>query len=214
MTNLGQQEIIQFADQVLRVSLQCLEKQRAAAEAVQKDVLSLVRTVAGDQSVGFKLDPLVKLVMQELHSVNTAARLASLQWILMLLNNAQDDLLQYVEELFPALAKTLSDPEEAVVMLDLRVLSTISQIGLHFERFMETLVRLFSSDRPLLDQRCSLIVRTLCDSLGAERVYVSFATILGREHQAVFGGDLVFASLLVQKLNIILLTARYGLLRV
>jgi vacuole morphology and inheritance protein 14 len=68
-------------------------------------------------------------------------------------------------------------------------------------KFMVNLLNLFTIDRRLLDTRGSLIIRQLCSSLNAERMYRCFGEILEQEE------DLEFASTMVQTLNLILLTA-------
>ena len=53
-------------------------------------------------------------------------RLAALRWILMLHIKSPEKIFALVEEVFPALLKTLSDPSDEVVSLDLEVLAEIS----------------------------------------------------------------------------------------
>ena len=71
----------------------------------------------------------------------------------------------------------------------------------YFKSFMNNLLELFSTDRGLLDSRGSLIIRQLCLNLNTERIYRTFAEILEKEE------DLEFASVMVQKLNMILITS-------
>lgn len=66
---------------------------------------------------------------------------------------------------------------------------------------MNNLLELFSTDRGLLESRGSLIIRQLCLNLNTERIYRTFAEILEKEE------DLEFASVMVQKLNMILITS-------
>lgn len=66
---------------------------------------------------------------------------------------------------------------------------------------MVNLLSLFSTDRRLLETRGSLIIRQLCVSLDAERIYGTLADILEKDE------DLEFASIMVQNLNIILITS-------
>lgn len=81
------------------------------------------------------------------------------------------------------------------------------------------LLELFSTDRELLNKRGSLIIRQLCLNLNTERIYRTFAEILEKEE--VFTTvtllkmtlsnkveqDLDFASTMVLKLNMILITS-------
>jgi vacuole morphology and inheritance protein 14 len=104
---------------------------------------------------------------------------------------------------FPALLKTLSDPSDAVVTRDLLLLS---QISLHsddtyFTSFMVNLLKLFCTDRRLLETRGNLIIRQLCLTLSAEKIYRTMADCLVKDE------DVEFASIMVQNLNNNLITA-------
>jgi len=69
------------------------------------------------------------------------------------------------------------------------------------QRVLNDIVDLFSSDRRLLETRGSLIIRRLCVLLNAKSIYISLAAVLRN------APDLEFASIMVQTLNLILLTA-------
>ncbi|CAO3620854.1 unnamed protein product [Cunninghamella echinulata] len=130
-------------------------------------------------------------------------RVASLEWLLMLHKKAPNKILVSDDGTFPALLKTLSDSSEEVVRRDLQLLAQISSYSDHeyFRHFMTNLLLLFSTDRKLLETRGSLIIRQLCLSLDPERIYITIADILEMDE------DLEFASIMVQNLNIILITA-------
>lgn len=65
----------------------------------------------------------------------------------------------------------------------------------------ERLLRHFCTTSTLLEFRGSLIVRRLCVLLGAERVFREAASILMEE------SNMEFAGVMIQALNLILLTA-------
>lgn len=104
---------------------------------------------------------------------------------------------------------------------DLQLLAQISSSSeeSYFKVFMMNLLELFSTDRKLLEARGSLIIRQLCLNLNTERIYKTFAEILEKEEVARFLWslmqypltdiiqDLEFASEIVQKLNMILITS-------
>eukprot|EP00003_Mantamonas_plastica_P007458 TRINITY_DN1626_c0_g4_i2.p1 TRINITY_DN1626_c0_g4~~TRINITY_DN1626_c0_g4_i2.p1 ORF type:complete len:428 (+),score=135.26 TRINITY_DN1626_c0_g4_i2:143-1285(+) len=127
--------------------------------------------------------------------------MAALTWILMLHLKLPEQLFKHVDELFPALLKLLSDPVEDVVRLDLEVLGRISQNETYFTMFMSSLIQLFSTDRTLLEDRGSLIIRQLSFFLDPEKIICAFANILENET------DLEFASLMIVNLNLICLTS-------
>ncbi|OXG99255.1 vacuole morphology and inheritance protein 14 [Cryptococcus neoformans A1-35-8] len=66
---------------------------------------------------------------------------------------------------------------------------------------MVKVLELFSTDRRLLETRGSLIIRQLCLHLNAERIFRAIADILEKDD------DLEFASMMVVKLNMILITS-------
>lgn len=132
-----------------------------------------------------------------------ATRVAALTWLLMLHRKAPRKVLAFNDGTFPALLKTLSDPAEAVVTRDLQLLSQISRNSGddYFASFMENLLQLFSTDRKLLETRGNLIIRQLCLSLSAERIFRTLADCIEKEE------DVEFASIMVQNLNNNLITA-------
>jgi vacuole morphology and inheritance protein 14 len=132
-----------------------------------------------------------------------ATRVAALTWLIMLHRKAPRKVLAFNDGTFPALLKTLSDPSEAVVTKDLQLLSQISRNSEddYFSNFMVNLLQLFSTDRKLLETRGNLIIRQLCMSLSAERIYRTLADCIEKEE------DVEFASIMVQNLNNNLITA-------
>ncbi|TPX09601.1 uncharacterized protein E0L32_009202 [Thyridium curvatum] len=132
-----------------------------------------------------------------------ATRVAALTWLIMLHRKAPRKVLAFNDGTFPALLKTLSDPAEAVVTKDLQLLSQISRDSEddYFSNFMVNLLQLFSTDRKLLETRGNLIIRQLCVSLSAERIYRTLADCIEKEE------DVEFASIMVQNLNNNLITA-------
>ena len=120
-----------------------------------------------------------------LHFLNEheATRVAALAWLIMLHRRAPRKVLATNDGTFPALLKTLSDPAEAVVTRDLQLLSQISKNSEdgNFTSFMTNLLELFSTDRRLLETRGNLVIRQLCVSLSAERIYRTLADCLERD---------------------------------
>ena len=132
-----------------------------------------------------------------------ATRVAAIAWLIMLHRMAPGKILTVEDGTFPALLKTLSDPSEAVVTRDLLLLSQISKNSddSYFTSFMVNLLKLFCTDRRLLETRGNLIIRQLCITLSAERIYRTMADCLEKDE------DVEFASIMVQNLNNNLITA-------
>ncbi|KAF2195417.1 ARM repeat-containing protein [Zopfia rhizophila CBS 207.26] len=132
-----------------------------------------------------------------------ATRVAAIAWLIMLHRMAPGKILSVEDGTFPALLKTLSDPSEAVVTRDLLLLSQISKNSddSYFTSFMVNLLKLFCTDRRLLETRGNLIIRQLCVTLSAERIYRTMADCLEKDE------DVEFTSIMVQNLNNNLITA-------
>ena len=150
------------------------------------------------------------LTLQFLHE-HEATRVAALAWLIMLHRKSPRKILAIQDATFPALLKTLSDPAEAVVTRDLLLLSQISLSNddSYFASFMVNLLKLFRTDRRLLETRGNLIIRQLCLSLPAEKIYRTLADCLERDNNSGndYEDDIAFSSIMVQNLNNNLITA-------
>ncbi|QDS71893.1 hypothetical protein FKW77_010214 [Venturia effusa] len=135
---------------------------------------------------------------------NEASRVAALNWLIMLHRKSPPGRkLEISDGTFPALLKTLSDGSDSVVRQDLILLCQMfrNTDDAKFSSFMVNLIRLFGTDRRLLETRGNLIIRQLCLSLSAERIYRTLADCLEKDE------DVEFASIMIQNLNNNLLTA-------
>lgn len=74
-----------------------------------------------------------------------------------------------------------------MVKHDLELLAqiSVSSDDAYFINFMSSILRLFSSDRKLLEAKGGLIFRQLCLQLNAERIFRTFAFILEKEEVSV-----------------------------
>lgn len=191
-------------------------------DGTEKEILSKV-TAASQLDLGRVVDVLTR----QLSHREISTRLTVLQWVRQLHMKTPHRLFNHMEQLFPALVKTVSDESDEVVLLDLEVLADISassagpprkhntssletadsplhhhMLNIYFTKFMHNLLRIFNSKRQLLDDRGPFIIRHLCVLLNAQNIYCALAEILQKEKE-----DLQFASLMVNNLNMILLTS-------
>jgi len=193
---------------------------RMVAERTNDDLLNLVKNTTSP----FELRSLLETLTSELlNKEDVPTKMAALGWINMLLEKRKADMNMYIEELLPVLIRTLSDPSDAVVLLNLQVLSRISLAQRdergdaeeseeeQFELVLNAILSLFAKDRQLLETRGSLIIRKLCVLLNAKSVYIRLANALMQyekvDGQPADSETLEFLSTMVQTLNLILLTA-------
>ncbi|KAF7722117.1 hypothetical protein EC973_003697 [Apophysomyces ossiformis] len=158
--------------------------------------------ITSDSNAPFDYQATVATLRLQFLNDHEETRVASLKWLLMLHRKVPNKILAADDGTFPVLLKTLSDPSEEVVRHDIQLLAQISSHSSpeFFRNFMIDLLSLFSTDR-LLETRGSLIIRRLCMNLDPERIYCTIADILEKDK------DLEFASVMVQNLNVILITS-------
>ncbi|CAG2057121.1 unnamed protein product [Timema podura] len=182
--------------------------------------------VVGDVMEEEQLDlpSLVDVLTKHLHHTSVATKVSVLRWIYHLYIKIPTKMFPYIEKLFPELRRALSDSSDEVVQQDLEVLAEIISspsitsssddadsenqlpanshgMNPYFSKFVISLLKLFSSDRHLLEDRGSFIIRQLCILLNSEDIYTTLSMILKTEE------NVKFASIMVENLNTILLTS-------
>lgn len=200
--NIGKDILLPFSDKLLGAILPCLSHEvQDIKEAAKKTNESLLKLITST-SQKFDINDVLNTVTLQFLNQYVPTRLASLHWILILHQKAPNQLINFVNEIFPALLKTLSDPSDEVVRQDLEVMAKISLLDEEiYKKLMHSLINLFSTDRQLLENRGALIVRQLSLFISPEKMYVTMATILQVEE------DTEFATVIIQSLNMIMLTA-------
>ncbi|XP_064641038.1 protein VAC14 homolog isoform X2 [Lineus longissimus] len=177
------------------------------------------------------IQSVVAVLARQLVHDSMQTRIAVLRWIYHLHIYTPNKIFRHAEELFPLLLKALSDPSDEVVLLDLEILAEISSstagngallrkadsnnlpdgvqkalesshgMNKFFPKVLISLLKLFSTDKQLLEGRGSFIIRQLCLLLNPEDIYRTLSEILLHEQ------DTAFACQMVQTLNSILLTS-------
>jgi vacuole morphology and inheritance protein 14 len=86
------------------------------------------------------------------------------------------------------LLKILSEATEQVVRYNIQLVAQIStcsvleEMGIdYFPSFMKGVLDLFSTDRKLLENKGSFIIRQLCTNLNPERIYRTCAELLEKD---------------------------------
>lgn len=224
---IGKEQLVPFFGELLEAVLACVsdreEEIRNSTSQANEALIGLVRRThagasAGGSGGGATTEPvtsstkattapsidllsLITRLTLNLVNEHEITRMTSLRWISMLLEKCPDEMNTCVDEYFFALLRTLEDPSDQIVQVSLRNLALVSRSDMLFRRVLVKVVELFGSKRSLLENRGSLIVRHLCILLSAEKVYCELATIMQTQE------DLEFTALMVQMLNLILLTA-------
>ncbi|KOC60156.1 Protein VAC14 like protein [Habropoda laboriosa] len=162
------------------------------------------------------LSSVVEVLTKHLMYMSVQTKVAVLKWIHHLFTNIPHKMFNHIENLFPILMKSLSDNSNEVVQQTLVVMAEIisskspeaattdsnaEMQNKYFTKFIVNLLKLFSTDRNLLEERGAFIIRELCVLLSAEDIYKTLAKILLEEP------NLSFACKMIQTLNVILLTS-------
>jgi vacuole morphology and inheritance protein 14 len=222
----GADALLPYHADILRAILWCIsdgEKEiRLVAERTNHHLLTLVKDTAAE----FELRPLLDTLTTEMvNKADVPTKMACLKWIDMLMEKRKAHMNEHTKDILPVLLRTLSDPNDAVVLLDLQVLSRISLAHgtrgnsqdsteeAQFKMVLNAILTVFAQDRQLLESRGSLIIRKLCVLLNAKTVYIRMAETLVSYEAGVSDGQqadfetLLFISTMVQTLNLILLSA-------
>jgi vacuole morphology and inheritance protein 14 len=199
----GEEELLPYAADLvgsilpsISHSVQDIQTQASTANA------SLLRLMTNTKQE-FAIPEFLGRITDEFKTGSVPTRLAALRWVLMLHSKTPEKLAPFLDTLYPALLRMLSDSADEVVRLDLKVLAKLSSQSesAYFDKLMHNLVSLFYSDQQLLESRGCLVIRQLSYHINPEKIYRALASILQDQQ------DPQFASLMVQTLNIILLTS-------
>jgi len=159
-----------------------------------------LRDTGGDVN---HLKNILEVLDSQLQAGKTESKVGALKWINLMFTIVEEDMSCHKDKIFPTLLKTLSDSNDEVVMLALRVLSVICKPGQdkHFSQFMKSLYAMFKADPKLLDRKGPYLIRQLSVYMGPEDIYQSMADAIIEEK------DIKFAKILVEQMNAILFTA-------
>lgn len=178
----------------------------------------------GDRELN-KLDlvSVVTVLTQYIMHNSIQTKVAVLKWIHDLYMKMPNEMVCHMDTLFPALQKTLTDESDQVVQQCLVIIAEVisspvtkkievlksdtspkeaaDEPNIYYNKFILSLLNSFKNDRQFLDDRGSFVIRQLCVLLTAEDIYRTLAHLLQKE------ADLKFVSLMVEHLNMILLTS-------
>ncbi|KAL6505860.1 PtdIns(3,5)P(2) sythesis regulation factor [Orobanche hederae] len=196
----GDQLVPHYAD-ILGAILPCISDKEEKIRVVARETNEELRGIQADPAEGFDVGAILSVSRSHLSSEWEATRIEALHWISTLLNRHRTEVLSFLNDVFETLLKALSDPSDEVVLLVLEVHALIAKDEKHFDQLIIYLIQNFQVDNSLLEKRGALIIRRLCVLLDAETVYRKLSNILQGE------SDLDFASVMVQALNLILLTS-------
>ncbi|KAE9597534.1 putative vacuole morphology and inheritance protein [Lupinus albus] len=198
---LGGDQVVPYYADILGAILPCISDKEEKIRVVARETNEELRDVKADLAEAFDVEAVLSIARRQISSEWEATRIEALHWMSTLLNRYRTEVLQFLDDILDTLLKALSDPSDEVVLLVLDVHACIAKDPQHFQQLVVFLLHSFRVDNSLLEKRGALIIRRLCVLLNAERVYRELSTILERE------SDLDFSSLMVQALNLILLTS-------
>ncbi|CAL0308381.1 unnamed protein product [Lupinus luteus] len=198
---LGGDQLVPYYADILGAILPCISDKEEKIRVVACETNEELRAIKADPTEAFDVGAILSIARRQLSSEWEATRIEALHWISTLLNRHRTEVLAFLNDIFDTLLKALSDPSDEVVLVVLDVHACIAKDPQHFRHLVVFLVHTFRLDNSLLEKRGALIIRRLCVLLNAERVYRELSTILEGE------SDSDFASIMVQALNLILLTS-------
>eukprot|EP01138_Halocafeteria_seosinensis_P011165 gb/GECG01011403.1/.p1 GENE.gb/GECG01011403.1/~~gb/GECG01011403.1/.p1 ORF type:complete len:714 (+),score=100.82 gb/GECG01011403.1/:1-2142(+) len=152
----------------------------------------------------FTFPAVLTVVNLALPSPDTYTRTEALNWFTVLLQKAPGRVMAYFNELLTSLLHNLGDNADPnVLKSNIEVLARCAYYDWdYFHTYvLERIVIMFARSRALLENRGAFIIRRLCKQLVPEHIFVGISRILKDEEHPEF------ASIMVELLNLILLTA-------
>ncbi|KAL2904599.1 Protein VAC14-like protein [Bienertia sinuspersici] len=198
---LGGDQLVPYYADILGAILPCISDKEEKIRVVARETNEELRSFKSASGEGFDVGAILAVAKSHLSSDLEATRIEALHWISALLDKHRGEVLSYLSDIVDTLLRTLSDSSDEVVLLVLEVHACIAKDTEHFRKLLVYLLQNFQKDNSLLEKRGALIIRRLCVLLGAQTVYRELSTILQKEP------DLDFASIMVQALNLILITS-------
>ncbi|KAK8643463.1 hypothetical protein V6N13_012762 [Hibiscus sabdariffa] len=198
---LGGDLLFPYYADILGAILPCISDKEEKIRVVARETNEALRSIEANPTENFDVGAVLSVARRQLDSEWEATRIEALNWISTLLNRYRAEVFCFLNDIFDTLLKALSDSSDEVVLRVLDIHASMAQDPLHFRQLVVFLMHNFRVDRSLLERRGAFIIRRLCVLLDAERVFRELSTILEGE------ADLDFACVMVQALNLILLTS-------
>lgn len=131
------------------------------------------------------------------------ARIACLDWLLLIYRKAPNQILEHSESMFLTLLKSFSDKDSRLIEKALELLSCLCSDSNdnYIKKFLQDLLNLFKRDSKLLKVRANFIMRQICARLSPERIYKVISPLLDPND------DIIFVRMMIQILSTNLITA-------
>lgn len=207
--SIGGSAFLDYSPQILHELLPFLGQQaiQVLCYEVNSKLLQLVVGEAEqrrDREGSYDLKALVLVLTNMLVRPVQETQLCTLEWLVMLCQHGlASQVLELALNLLDRLLQLLVVAEsQAVLLKNVELLAILAQQGeRELSNIVHSLIDLFGSHLAFADERGVVIVRKLCDCVGAKAMFAAFANGLLAETNAEF------ASKMVQKLSVILLCA-------
>ena len=205
LLNVAGIELVQQYSNMLRAIVRCLsDKERDIVEMAGKTnqhLLLYVENICKYDSVNtLNFQDIMSVLMDYIDDESNTTREAVMDWVLRLQTYSPSAINNSLESILVTLTARLSDPQETVIQQTLRVLCMVSKYEGYFSKVIKAVVTMFQGKDTAMESSGKQIIIMLCEKLGTEQVYVTFAEIL-HSH-----ANLPFTRKLIELLDLILLT--------
>ena len=197
-----------FVSRLLSLLLKILNdvdpRVRKLAQSVNEKLIELTgKFDHQDGPDAINYGPIVNTLTLHFLDSDVVAKVACLEWLILIYQKVPDQLLEHSDSTFLTLLKSLSDKDNQLTSKALQLLSDLCNNSNeeYFKKFIRDLLLLFKNDNKLLKTRANHIFRQLSIKLSAEKVYDAVASILELEH------NITFVRVMIQILNTNLITA-------
>lgn len=166
---------------ILKSALQCLADESSVvsekAIKVNDKLMKFFKTTSRETTVN-QYEEVMDVFMQFINHESIVTRSAILKWIISVQAIYPESIESKLGMLLETLVTRITEAEEGIFETVLQVLCRVAEYKGYFDKVMTSILKLFSQNLAVLENRGGLIITFFCTNLGTEAVYKSIATIL------------------------------------
>jgi vacuole morphology and inheritance protein 14 len=111
---LGGEHLVPYYGDILGAILPAISDKEEKIRVVARETSEELRAIKIELSEGFDMGSVLMTAKRELGSEWEETRLEALRWISVLLERHRTEVLSFLDDIFPALLQSLSDPSDDV----------------------------------------------------------------------------------------------------
>lgn len=187
----------------IKATLECLSDEDAKinelASSTNLKISEFCKLNESESELNEEITHMAEVIIEFIKHECVKTRLASLEWLIIFQQKYPKALETLTETMINTLSTRLSDPDRKVINSSLIILCNIAKYKDNFDKVISSILYEFSRSKVFNTETVRAKIKILCECLGTELVYKSFAELLFIE------SDIGFCKKMIEVLNDLLL---------